>query len=88
MSTSRRCARICSGIRSRSTRWKGEPYVWARLHGDTLSTYILLVIEDGSYEMQAYHRTLVPDGLRVRFTRQRENQTLRVVEAVLQRTGD
>ncbi len=67
---------------------KGEPYVWARLTGDTLSTYILLVIEGGSYEMQAYHRTLIPGGLRVRFTRQREDQTLRVVEAVLKRTND
>lgn len=66
---------------------KGEPYFWARLQHKTLSVFALLVTADGSYEMQAYHRTLTADGLRLRFTRQREDRTLKVIEATLKRSA-
>lgn len=64
---------------------KGEPYVWARIRGDTLSVYVMLVTKDGGYEMQAYHRTLTDGGMHLRFTRQREGTTLKVVEGTLTR---
>lgn len=66
---------------------KGEPYFWARLQNKTLSVFALLVTADGGYEMQAYHRTLADDGLRLRFTRQREDRTLKVIEGMLKRTA-
>jgi hypothetical protein len=30
----------------------GDPYVWARIHEDTLTVHALHVLEDGGYEMQ------------------------------------
>ena len=35
---------------------KGEPYVWARIKGDTLSVYSLFVADDGSFELQQFDR--------------------------------
>lgn len=67
---------------------KGQPYVWSRIRGDTLSVFMMLVTPDGGYEMQAYHRTLTPGGMKLRFKRQREDKTLKVIDAVLTRTGN
>ncbi len=48
---------------------QGEPYVWARLDDDTLSVFSLFINEVGGYEIQEFHRTLVDEGLRLRFLR-------------------
>lgn len=48
---------------------KGEPYVWARLEGDTLSVFSLFVREDGGYDIQQYDRTLAENGLDLHFKR-------------------
>ncbi|MDJ0947547.1 MAG: hypothetical protein QNJ94_01350 [Alphaproteobacteria bacterium] len=64
---------------------KGEPYVWARIHEDTLSVYMMLVTDNGDYEMQSYHRTLTENGMTLRFVRQREDRTLKVIEGELRR---
>lgn len=37
---------------------KGEPFVWARVIGDTLTVFSLYVAENGDYLMQQYDRTL------------------------------
>lgn len=42
---------------------QGEPFVWARLEGDTLSLFSLFINTRGEYEMQEFHRTLVDGGL-------------------------
>jgi len=64
---------------------QGEPYVWARMIGDTLSVYSLFVTDDGSYEMQQYDRTLVEGGLALEFSRFSEGAQLRSVQTVLTR---
>ena len=64
---------------------KGDPYVWARLHEDTLTVFALHVLEDGGYEMQVYARTRVPEGLDLEYTRVRDGEVLRSVEATLRR---
>lgn len=64
---------------------KGEPYLWARVKGDTLSVYSLFVNADGSYELQQYDRTLVEDGLQLEFKRLNEGQKLRTINTVLKR---
>ncbi|MGV6849020.1 MAG: hypothetical protein ACWA5A_11645 [Marinibacterium sp.] len=46
---------------------KGEPYVWARLVGDTLTVFSLFVDDDGGYEIQEFNRTLAPGGLDLEF---------------------
>ncbi|ASM72248.1 MULTISPECIES: hypothetical protein [Roseobacteraceae] len=64
---------------------QGEPYVWARLSGDTLSIYSLFVTDEGGYEIQQFDRTLVNEGLRLKFQRLRNGVPLRSVTTVLQR---
>lgn len=48
---------------------KGEPFVWARLEGDTLSVFSMFIDAEGEYEIQEYHRTLVDGGLDLYFLR-------------------
>ncbi len=64
---------------------QGEPYVWARLAGDTLSIYSLYVTDDGGYEIQQFDRTLVAEGLQLKFQRLRDGVPLRSVDTVLKR---
>lgn len=65
----------------------GEPFFWARVNGDTLSVYALIIREDGGYEMQVYDRTWTPKGLDLKFTRFSDGQPHRVVTGFLERTG-
>ena len=62
---------------------KGDPFVWARLHEDTLTVFALHVLEDGGYEMQTYARTRIPDGLALVYSRVRDGEVLRTVESTL-----
>ncbi|MFL4471251.1 hypothetical protein ACERZ8_15700 [Tateyamaria armeniaca] len=64
---------------------KGEPYVWARIVGDTLTVYSLFVGADGGYSMQQYDRTLADGGLDLRFQTIRDGQIQRAVETFLAR---
>jgi hypothetical protein len=64
---------------------RGDPYVWARIQGETLSVFLMLVTDSGGYEMQIYHRTLTETGLQVRYSRLAENQVMRTVEGTLKR---
>ncbi|EDZ46344.1 conserved hypothetical protein [Rhodobacterales bacterium Y4I] len=42
---------------------KGEPFVWGRITGDTLTVFSLYIHPNGDYEMQQYDRTLAEGGL-------------------------
>jgi len=64
---------------------EGDPYVWARITDDTLTVFALIVTEEGGYEMQVYDRTLAPDGLDLKFSRNRNGKNLRLIEARLKR---
>lgn len=66
---------------------KGEPYVWARISGDTLFVYAMLITDEGGYEMQVYERTLTPTGMDLRYSRVRDGKILRSVEGTLKRAG-
>lgn len=46
----------------------GDPYVWARVDGDSLFVYAMLITEHGGYEMQVYKRTLTPTGLKLDYS--------------------
>ena len=67
---------------------KGEPYVWARIQGKTLTVHALHIIEDGGYELQIYERTLREKGLDLRFSRIRNGEQLRVITGSLVRFAD
>lgn len=46
---------------------KGEPYVWARILGDTMTVYSLFVTAEGGYEIQQFDRTLDEGGLQLEY---------------------
>ena len=64
---------------------KGEPYVWARIKGDTLSVYSLYVNADGSYEMQQFDRTIAEGGLQLEFQRVSNGVAQRSISTFLKR---
>lgn len=64
---------------------KGEPYVWARIMGDTLTVYSLYVGADGGYILQQYDRTLADGGLNLRFQSIQDGEIQRAVETFLAR---
>jgi len=62
---------------------KGDPYVWARIHDETLTVHALHVLEDGGYEMQTYARTRTAEGLSLSYSRVRDGEVLRTVTGTL-----
>ena len=67
---------------------KGDPYVWSRIIGRTLTVYSLQITDDGGYDLQVYERTLDgPDRMSLRFSRFREGEPPRELTAILKRTA-
>jgi hypothetical protein len=66
---------------------KGDPYVWARVSGATLTVFALIVTHDGGYEMQVYDRTIAENGLDLKFSRFRDGVQLKQITGKLIRTG-
>lgn len=64
---------------------KGEPYVWSRIDGDTLSVYSLFVAEDGGYEIQQFNRTLTEGGLTLEYQSVRNGEIQRTVTTFLKK---
>ncbi|MDD9915563.1 MAG: hypothetical protein OXT01_12990 [Rhodospirillaceae bacterium] len=73
------------GNRAPNDPLKGDPYVWARMRGDTLTVYALIVTPDGSYDMQVYDRTLTENGMKLNFQRFLEGQEVKSIQGELQR---
>lgn len=67
---------------------KGEPYVWARIHKDTLTVFALLITDEGSFEVQVYERTLTDKGLQLEFSRFRDGLQRRHITAFLEKKAD
>ena len=64
---------------------KGDPYVWGRISGDTLTVFSLLIDNNGGYEMQEYNRTLTEGGLNLEYERIRNGEKLKSINVFLQR---
>lgn len=64
---------------------KGEPYVWGRIVGRTMTVYSLFIDDDGGYEIQKYDRTLAEGGLELSFARFRNGEKLKTVTTFLKR---
>ena len=65
---------------------EGEPFMWARITGPTLSVYAMFVTESGGHDMQIYERTLTEAGMRLRIQRLRDEMPYRVVTGTLKKT--
>jgi len=64
---------------------KGEPYIWARVRGNSLTVYAMHVRDDGGYEMQTYERTLTEDGMVLEFRRVADGIAMKTIEGYLKR---
>lgn len=64
---------------------KGEPYVWARINGDTMTVFSLFVDDDGGYEIQQFDRTLAEGGLTLEFSRLRNGEQQKSVTTFLEK---
>ena len=64
---------------------KGDPYVWARIEGQTLTLYALTVTERGGYDLQVFDRKLVPGGMELRYSRVVDGQAPRVITGRLRK---
>ncbi|MCP4318497.1 MAG: hypothetical protein GY789_21380 [Hyphomicrobiales bacterium] len=66
----------------------GDPFVWGRITGDTLTVFALLITDEGSYEMQVYNRTLTDSGMDLVFSRVRDGEKLKEIRGILTRIED
>ena len=64
---------------------KGEPYVWSRITGDTLTVFSMFVAPNGDYEMQQYDRTIAEGGLQLEFNSHRNGIPTRFISTLLLR---
>ncbi len=64
---------------------KGEPFVWGRIDGSTLTVFSLFIDETGGYELQQYDRTLTDGGLNLSFSRFINGEKSRSVETFLEK---
>jgi hypothetical protein len=58
----------------------GGTAAWARIGGNTLSVYLMVVLDDGRYELQQYDRTLTGQGMELVFRRLRDGEQVRTVK--------
>ena len=65
---------------------KGDPYVWARIQGQSLTLYALTVTEHGGYDLQVFDRKLVPGGMELKYSRVVDGQAQRAITGRLKKT--
>ncbi len=65
---------------------EGEPLLWARLEGETLSLYGLAIDDAGGFDLYQHVRTLTEDGMIARHTH-RTDLAVMVLEGRLRRAG-
>lgn len=63
------------------------PYLWGRIKENTFSVFVVVVAEDGGYEIQIYDRTLTDDGMTLVYSRDRAGEHLKLIEAFLKQTA-
>lgn len=56
---------------------------WARIEDSTLSVYLMVVRDNGSYEIQQYDRKLTGTGMELTFSRVRDGEQVRTVKGRL-----
>jgi hypothetical protein len=65
---------------------KGDPFIWARIAGDTLTVYVIRVTESGGQDLRIYKRWLTPQGMESEFVRFYDSEPIRRISGVLKRS--
>ncbi len=65
----------------------GKEMSWARIKGDTLVVYLMVIDKQGAYQLQRYERKLVGTGMELTFTRLKDGEKIRTVKGRLIKTG-
>ena len=66
----------------------GSPVWWSRIDGTSLYTYMMLIEENGSWQVQKYVRTVSGTGMTLTFERIFDGEQTRQVKARLVKIGD
>ncbi|MEO1249078.1 MAG: hypothetical protein AAFW76_04485 [Pseudomonadota bacterium] len=66
--------------RSEGDMFAGAPVSWARLDGNKLGVFTLVVLENGAYSLQVYERILTDQGIDIEFVRLDEGVPSRTIE--------
>jgi hypothetical protein len=66
---------------------RGDPVRWASLDDQGLHVYSFVVLEDGSYELQIYDRTLTDIGIDISFRRILDGRTVRQISGTTARAN-
>ncbi|MEM8914554.1 MAG: hypothetical protein AAGC83_01890 [Pseudomonadota bacterium] len=65
--------------RQESDMFAGAPVSWARIDGEKLGVFSLVVLENGAYSLQVYERILSEEGLTIDFVRLDEGIPVRTI---------
>lgn len=63
----------------------GDPFVWGRITGDTLTVFSMFIHPNGDYEIQQYDRTLAEGGLDLVYVSRLNGEPKRNIETFLTR---
>lgn len=66
---------------------EGSPVWWSRIDGDTLYTYMMMIEDDGSWQVQKYARTVSGSGMTLLFERLKDGEATRQVKGRLVKTA-
>lgn len=61
----------------------GDPLIWARLKENTLTVFVVTVLDSGDFSTQIYDRILTPKGMKLRFRRIQAAKIVKEIEANL-----
>lgn len=64
---------------------KGEPLLWATISGETMTVYLIRILDDGSQDFQIDRYTRTPDGLKSEFVGLYDGEPLRRISATLRK---
>jgi hypothetical protein len=65
----------------------GKEMAWARIKDNALMVYLMIVDDDGAYQIQRYERKLSGTGMELTFTRLKDGEKIRTVTGRLIKTG-
>ena len=66
----------------------GKEMCWARIDGQSMIVYQMVIGDNGAYQLQRYERTLSGLGMQLTFTRLKDGERVRTVKGRLVKTAN